>query len=158
MATHSGILAWRIPWTEEPGRLQSIVSQRPGHDWSELAHNTLLLIRRHFEKGQACRTESKLNRNINIIRSSWLSIMNLFCFLSLHVMNYVTDQMHTAYISMFAFNDRDLRTAILWSSGLAWMYTICWSALRHFSCIIVEDTCCHGNVYQVEHCTEQIIQ
>ena len=28
MATHSNILAWRIPWTEEPGRLQSIVSQR----------------------------------------------------------------------------------------------------------------------------------
>ena len=28
MATHSSILAWRIPWTEEPGRLQSIVSQR----------------------------------------------------------------------------------------------------------------------------------
>ena len=27
MATHSGILAWRIPWTEEPGRLQSIGSQ-----------------------------------------------------------------------------------------------------------------------------------
>ena len=28
MATHSGILAWRIPWTEEPGRLQSLRSQR----------------------------------------------------------------------------------------------------------------------------------
>ena len=27
MATHSSILAWRIPWTEEPGRLQSVVSQ-----------------------------------------------------------------------------------------------------------------------------------
>jgi len=32
MATHSRILAWRIPWTEEPGRLQSIGSQRAGHD------------------------------------------------------------------------------------------------------------------------------
>ena len=32
MATHSSILAWRIPWTEEPGRLQSIGSQRVGHD------------------------------------------------------------------------------------------------------------------------------
>ena len=31
-ATHSNILAWRIPWTEEPGRLQSIGSQRVGHD------------------------------------------------------------------------------------------------------------------------------
>ena len=32
MATHSSILAWRIPWTEEPGRLQSTGSHRVGHD------------------------------------------------------------------------------------------------------------------------------
>ena len=32
MATHSSILAWRIPWTEEPGRLESISLQRAGHD------------------------------------------------------------------------------------------------------------------------------
>ena len=32
MATHSSILTWRIPWTAEPGRLQSMVSQRVGHD------------------------------------------------------------------------------------------------------------------------------
>jgi len=32
MATHSSILAWRIPWTEEPGGLQSMDSQRVGHD------------------------------------------------------------------------------------------------------------------------------
>ena len=32
MATHSSILAWKIPWTEEPGRLESMGSQRVGHD------------------------------------------------------------------------------------------------------------------------------
>ena len=32
MATHSSILVWRILWTEEPGRLQSMGSQRVGHD------------------------------------------------------------------------------------------------------------------------------
>ena len=32
MATHSSILAWKIPWTEEPGGLQSMESQRVGHD------------------------------------------------------------------------------------------------------------------------------
>ena len=32
MATYSSILAWKIPWTEEPGGLQSIVSHRVGHD------------------------------------------------------------------------------------------------------------------------------
>ena len=38
MATHSSILAWRIPRTEEPGRLQSTESHRVGHDWSDLTH------------------------------------------------------------------------------------------------------------------------
>ena len=32
MATHSSTLAWRVPWLEEPGRLQSMGSQRVGHD------------------------------------------------------------------------------------------------------------------------------
>ena len=36
MATHSSILAWRIPWTEEPDALQSMGSQRVGHDWATL--------------------------------------------------------------------------------------------------------------------------
>ena len=38
MATHSSILAWRIPRTKEPGGLQSTGSQRVRHDWSDLAH------------------------------------------------------------------------------------------------------------------------
>ena len=37
MAMHSSVLAWRIPRTEEPSRLQSMPSQRVGHDWSDLA-------------------------------------------------------------------------------------------------------------------------
>ena len=44
--THSSILAWRILWTEEPGRLQSTGSQRVGHDWTTSFHfhNPLSLI------------------------------------------------------------------------------------------------------------------
>ena len=41
MATHSSILAWRIPWIEEPGRLQYLGLQRVGHDW---VTNTLIFI------------------------------------------------------------------------------------------------------------------
>ena len=37
MATHSGVLAWRIPGTGEPGGLPSMGSHRVGHDWSDLA-------------------------------------------------------------------------------------------------------------------------
>ena len=34
MAIHSSTIAWKIPWKEEPGRLQSLGSQRVGHDWA----------------------------------------------------------------------------------------------------------------------------
>ena len=37
MATHSSTLAWKIPWMEEPGRLQSMGSHRVRHNWSDLA-------------------------------------------------------------------------------------------------------------------------
>ena len=41
-ATHSSTLAWKIPWTEEPGRLQSMGSQRIRHDWAtSLTHSRL---------------------------------------------------------------------------------------------------------------------
>ena len=40
MSTYSSTLAWRIPWTEEPGRLQSMGLQRVGHDWATSLHFT----------------------------------------------------------------------------------------------------------------------
>ena len=44
MPTDSSILAWRIPWTEEPGGLRSAVSQRVGHNWSDLAHTHINIL------------------------------------------------------------------------------------------------------------------
>ena len=41
MATHSSILAWRTSWTEEPGGLQSVGSQRVGHDWMTNTHTCI---------------------------------------------------------------------------------------------------------------------
>ena len=44
MATHSGILAWKIPWTEEPGGLQPMGSQRVGHYSSDYAEDPSKLL------------------------------------------------------------------------------------------------------------------
>ena len=44
MAIHSSTIAWKIPWTEKPGRLQSMGLQRVGHNWA-----TLLLLKQTFE-------------------------------------------------------------------------------------------------------------
>ena len=44
MATHSRTLAWKIPWMEEPGWLQSVGLHRVGHDWSDLAAYTYIHV------------------------------------------------------------------------------------------------------------------
>jgi len=49
MVTHSSILAWRIPWTEEPGGLQSMGSQRVGHN---LVTNTFTYFLQYYLQAQ----------------------------------------------------------------------------------------------------------
>ena len=44
MATHSSILAWEIPWAEEPGRLQSTGSQKVGHDLATKQQEPSLIL------------------------------------------------------------------------------------------------------------------
>ena len=44
LATHSSILAWKIPWTEEPGRLQSLGSQRVVHNWTHVLYDTFFFL------------------------------------------------------------------------------------------------------------------
>ena len=56
MATCSNILVWRIPWTEEPGCLQSIGSQRVRHTWSDLAH----MHAHYLNRGEGRRDVSNL--------------------------------------------------------------------------------------------------
>ena len=41
MARHSSLLAWEIPWTEEPGGLQSVMRQRVGHNWAHMHTHSL---------------------------------------------------------------------------------------------------------------------
>ena len=53
MATHSSILAWRIPWTEESGRLESRELQRVGQDQSDLACTQALVLTRHVALGKS---------------------------------------------------------------------------------------------------------
>ena len=79
MATHSSILAWRIPWTEEPGGLQSTGSQRVGHDWV-----TLLTMRPSRNAVVNCRLQEFWNPALPVINISCETLGKLFClFLNL---------------------------------------------------------------------------
>ena len=64
ISTHSSILAWKIPWTEEPGRLQSMGSQRVRHDWVTLL--TYFLLPKHS----------------SLTRKRWASLF-LFCLVKI---------------------------------------------------------------------------
>ena len=57
MATHSSILAWKIPWMEEAGRLQSMGSQRIGHNWATSFSLSLLYNSPLCETTTACSTQ-----------------------------------------------------------------------------------------------------
>ena len=71
MATHSSILAWRIPWTEELGRLQSMGSQRVRHDWATETHTwerqIIAFIELLFSKGMA-----QMVKNLPGVRETWV--------------------------------------------------------------------------------------
>ena len=95
MVAHTSVLAWRIPWTEEPGGLQSMGSQRGGHDWATSLlslsckyYNTVLLCSDCFGFGHWSwgRSENRTGSYIPSmcplsvvyllnVRTSWLSGM-----------------------------------------------------------------------------------
>ena len=100
MATHSSTLAWRIPWTKEPGGLQSMVLQRVGHD---------------------CATNFHFQR-----LEKYFPLMSSIAFIKIHTLNVVTrSQTNFSFYSLLGtlqiFTDLfllELITAIItWDSG-----------------------------------------
>ena len=57
MAIHSSAIAWKVPRTEEPGRLQSMGSQRVGHDWVTSLHFTSKYLWRYLSRSYTCAGE-----------------------------------------------------------------------------------------------------
>ena len=74
MAPHSSILAWRISWTEEPGKLQSTGSQRVRHDWATNTHiHTCIFININCWWGSS--------QKVSLIISMWKSKFKEFLFI-----------------------------------------------------------------------------
>ena len=69
MATHSSVLAWRIPGVAEPGWLLSMGSHRVGHNWSDLAAAAASAYSRHNYKTLLTNSLTKANRNVLKFRS-----------------------------------------------------------------------------------------
>ena len=77
MATHSSILAWRISWTEEPVRLQSMGLQRVRHDWVS-KHSNILYIYNKYNK-HLCNEKSITDRICFILFLAFLYPFVLVC-------------------------------------------------------------------------------
>ena len=96
-ATHSSILAWRIPWIEKPGRLKSMGSQRVTHDRSDLAHTSSLA--RSFW----------IFLHLEFSHHGWILPATLF----IHSLKSWTRLKRTCIYNIFSLNsgsDLDLRT------------------------------------------------
>ena len=78
MATHSSTLAWRIPWREEPGRLQSMGSQRVGHDWVASFTSLTYVKKRVWNSGRAISQEKK-KLNVKVASVELLSWIEPQC-------------------------------------------------------------------------------
>jgi len=70
MAPHSSIHAWKIPWTKEPGGLQSIRLQRVGHDWAPSLHFTSKQCPRVWQRKKGKTLNPQMTRGV--IRLIWL--------------------------------------------------------------------------------------
>ena len=88
MATHSSVLAWRIPWTEEPGGLQSKGSQRVRRDWSNLActHARKLreIKRKNLVEVMFCINKKDTCTNVCVFQSLCHRAIQYFTSVSLH--------------------------------------------------------------------------
>ena len=88
MVTHTSILAWRISWTEEPDRLQSMGSQRVRHKW--LIHTYKRNTEENLEREKPTKTH-----DLNITGFGFLQ--SLLVFLLMHTFVHRCDQMHVTF-------------------------------------------------------------
>ena len=105
MATHSSVLAWKIPWTEEPGGLLSMGSHRVGHDWSDLAAaaaaiflNSFLLLTLVFVSYFSIPSNVYLHSLFSIF-ISWRSPVSLWTYFTVSIFMYL--QVFLVHLDLF---------------------------------------------------------
>ena len=136
MAIPSSIFAWRIPWTEEPDGLQSMVSQRVGHDWAtKHTHptytNSLYNSTSRKTNNQVEKWAEELNRHFSKEEMQmahrhmkWCSTMLIIREMHIRTINrYHLTSVRTTIIK----KNTNKMLAMMWRKGNPWtLLTICW--------------------------------
>ena len=111
-AIHSSISAWRIPWTEEPGGLQSMESQRVGHDW---ATNTYIALSSKNDVPQKQLVSSSWNPNNSLmlfLQPLYPDLRHFRC-----TFHFATQNVQHVYSRVKTFNSGDLTKSIFTASS-----------------------------------------
>ena len=155
MATHSGIFVWRIPWTEEPGRLQSIGWQRVRHDWSDLARVPSLLTWIHIR----LEPDESLAKQLVLFLIAGLVVskLDLVTFLEQmknpwDVRRLETPAIYTGRCEwMEPMTQRQVPGSVRNSSFVMWFGKICFSG-NDFREVWVSFCCCHRQTSPAPFC------
>ena len=78
MVTHSSILAWRIPWAEKPGKLQSMGSQRLGHDWATSLRLFWIYFIQSMDSYSSSQDVLRAWFSSNFMANNWLATKNSY--------------------------------------------------------------------------------
>ena len=155
MATHCTILAWRIPWTEELGGIQSIGWQRVRHDWSDLAHVSSLLTWIHMR----LETDESLAKQIFLFLIAGLVVSKPDLVTFLEQMKNPWDvrrlEMPAIYTGrcewMEPMSQRRVQGLVRNSSFAMWFGKICFSG-NDFREAWVSFCCCHRRISPAPFC------
>ena len=120
MATHSSTLAWKIRWTEKPGRLQSMGSQRAGHDWATSLHFTSL----HFIESEDYFVWYSHFDNINSSNPRTCSISPSVCVILISFNSVLEFSAYKSFVSLsrfipqyFILSNAKINRIIFWISA-----------------------------------------
>ena len=128
MVTHSNILAWRIPWTEEPGRLQSMGSQRVGQDWAHTCRKSKI----EYWKSEFSSFQFSSFAQSCLSATPWtaalqasLSITNSQSLLKLMSIESVIPSNHLILCHPLLTPPSVFPSVRVFSSGHVWMWEFC---------------------------------
>ena len=158
MAIYSSILAWKIPWTEEPGGLQSVGSQRVRLDWAHAhTHTHTHTHNNYIYPGYCCSSVSKscptLSNSMHCSMPGFLVPPHLLGFAQVHV-HWIGDAIQTSHpLSSSAFSLSQLRVfsnesvvCIRWPKYWSFWFSISpsseYSGLIFFKTGLVWTVCC----------------
>ena len=123
MATHSGILAWRIPWTEEPGGLQSTGSQRVRHNWAANTF-TFFTFDNFWAANPIRRVESwDIGMKMCVCVLLYMCACSHICLFSIKLL----------IISQVWAYDTNIIVSVLWNFLKLWS---CWTREGSISCCV----------------------